>query len=71
MPGDAGSPVRNEPNAGRLLGEMVGKKVRLGGRWGDVTEAGATRATLISPIAWILVDRGITPIVEEHGFARW
>lgn len=64
------APYRNEPNAGRLLGEMVGKKVRLSGSWGDVTEAGATRATLISPIAWILVDRGITPIVEEHGFSQ-
>jgi hypothetical protein len=64
------TPYRNEPNAGRLLGEMLGQKVRLSGSWGDVTEAGATRATLISPIAWILVDRGITPIIEEHGFSQ-
>ena len=62
------APYRNEPNAGRLLGEIVGKKVRLSGSWGDVKEDGTTKATRISPIAWILVDRGIMPIVEEHGF---
>ncbi|MDB6101933.1 MAG: hypothetical protein JWO52_1932 [Gammaproteobacteria bacterium] len=64
------APYRNEPNAGRLLGEMLGRKIRLGGSWGDLTEAGETRSTLICPIAWILVDRGITPIVEENGFSQ-
>lgn len=75
------APYRNEPNAGRLLAEMVGKKVRLSGSWGDLKEAGATRATMISPIAWILVDQSalpslpghgfnVTPIIEEHGFSQ-
>ena len=75
------APYRNEPNSGRLLAEMVGKKVRLSGSWGDVKEGGLTHATLISPIAWILVDQSalpslpgdgfsVTPIIEEHGFSQ-
>jgi hypothetical protein len=64
------APYRMAPNAQRLLNEMIGQKVRLNGTWGDVTENGVTRATMISPISWILVDRGITPIVEEHGFSQ-
>ena len=64
------APFRDEPNAGRLLGEIIGQKVRLGGSWGDLTVNGLVLATRIIPIAWILVDRGITPIIEEHGFSQ-
>jgi hypothetical protein len=64
------SPYRDAPNALRLLGEMVGQKVRLSGSWGDAMEAGVAIGTRILSIAWVLVDRGITPLVEEHGFSQ-
>ena len=64
------TPYRDEPHAGRLLGEMIGKKVRLGGSWGDRFENGTNIGTQIVSIAWLLVDRGITPIIEEHGFSQ-
>lgn len=64
------APYRNQPNAGNLLSEMLGQTVRLSGSWGDLSEDGATLRTLVSPIAWILIDRGITPIVEENGFSQ-
>src|SRR4051812_8319535 len=64
------SPYRDIPKANQLLAELVGQKVRLAGSWGDVSEPGVATTTRIMPIAWILVDRGITPLVEEHGFSQ-
>jgi hypothetical protein len=77
------APYRGEPYAGRLVAGMIGRKVRLSGSWGDLKEGGTTRGTMISPIAWVLVDQsaigspasapqdfGVTPITEEHGFSQ-
>lgn len=64
------SPYRGTPYAGQLLSQIMGQKVRLSGSWGDLTDGPGTGATIMWPIAWIVVDRGITPIVEEHGFTQ-
>jgi hypothetical protein len=65
------SPYRAQPHAGRLLGELLGQNVRIRGTWGDVTDDfNLPASTLLWPIASIVVDRGITPIVEEHGFSQ-
>lgn len=64
------SPYRDQPRADRLLAELVGQKVYLAGSWGDVSDGGVIRATRVCAISRILVDRGITPLVEEHGFSQ-
>ncbi len=75
------TPYRNEPKAGQLISEVIGKKVRLSGSWGDLSENNITRSTVILPIAWILVDQSslssapgdafnVSPIIEENGFTQ-
>lgn len=64
------SPCRDQPRANQLPVELTGQKVRLAGSWGDFSEDGVIRSTRICPVAWILMDRGITPLVEQHGFSQ-
>jgi hypothetical protein len=64
------APYRYEPWRSQLLGELIGQRVRLGGTWCDRVDADSLKFTTIEPIAWILVDRGLSPIVEEHGFSQ-
>lgn len=52
------------------IGELDGSRVRLCGSWGDLTQAGGPAATVIWPVSWVVLDRGIAPIVEENGFTQ-
>lgn len=65
------APYRFEPWRSQLLGQLIGQKVRLAGTWCDQTGLdGAPKGTIIVPVLWIVVDRGLSPIVEEHGFTQ-
>jgi hypothetical protein len=64
------APYRGLPYAGQLLSEVIGQKVRIAGSWGDLTDGVGTGATQIWPISWMVVDRGVVPLVEEHGFTQ-
>lgn len=64
------APYRYDPWRGQLLGQLIGQRVRLGGTWCDRTDTNSVKFTTIEPIAWIVVDRGLSPIVEEYGFSQ-
>src|SRR5947209_9564771 len=64
-------PYRSNPMRGGLFGALIGQKVRISCTWCDATDAsGVIQGTMIQPIAWIVVDRGVNVIVEEHGFTQ-
>src|SRR5688572_15714021 len=65
------APYRYDPQRNDLLGALVGQKVRVSGTWCDVKDAaGQLVGTMIVPIAWIVIDRGLSPIIQEQGFSQ-
>lgn len=64
------APYRHEPYSGRLLAELAGQKVTIWGRWCDESLLGHPVRTTIQPISVIVIDRGLSKIVEEHGFSQ-
>jgi hypothetical protein len=65
------APYRYDPLRSGLLGSVIGQRIRISGTWCDVKDSsGQVLGTTISPIAWIAIDRRLSPIVEEHGFTQ-
>ncbi|MBK8437421.1 MAG: hypothetical protein IPL37_13180 [Austwickia sp.] len=64
------APFRDPEHAAGLLSAMVGQWVRVGGSWGDLRYDGTPQATALWPVSWIVLDRGITPLVQEQGFTQ-
>ena len=62
-------PYREEPWASEILGELVGKSVRISGTWGDGTDDSGFTRTLVWPITWIVTE-SLSIVVEEHGFTQ-
>lgn len=63
------APYRDPSHLG-LLTQLSGMGVRVSGSWGDLSADGVPLGTVIWPIAWIVADRGLVPIVQEQGFTQ-